>query len=183
LELAATPPHVRFRIKKAQDYYATKAKAVVIRHTSHHKVIAVVEIVSPGNKNTHHGIKAFVDKAQELLQAGIHLLILDLFPPGPRDPHGLHPLIWEGEEGFSFAAEKPLTMAAYNAAPAWEAFLEPVAVGDPMPEMPLFLTPEIYVPVPLEPTYQAAWEAVPTYWRQVLLHGSTSVVPPPTRTN
>jgi hypothetical protein len=34
--------------------------------------------------------------------------------------------------------------------------------------MPLFLTPEVYVPVPLEPTYQSAWDAVPTYWRGVL---------------
>jgi hypothetical protein len=34
--------------------------------------------------------------------------------------------------------------------------------------MPLFLTPEFYVNVPLEATYQAAWEAVPVFWRDVL---------------
>ena len=31
-----------------------------------------------------------------------------------------------------------------------------------------FLSSEVYVPVPLEATYQAAWEAVPAYWRGVL---------------
>jgi hypothetical protein len=49
-----------------------------------------------------------------------------------------------------------------------EAFIEPVAVGDALPEMPLFLTPQTYVPVPLEATYQSAWEGMPAYWRNVL---------------
>ena len=43
-----------------------------------------------------------------------------------------------------------------------------MAVGDTLPEMPLFLTPEVYVPVPLEATYRAAWEGVPEFWRDVL---------------
>jgi hypothetical protein len=31
-------------------------------------------------------------------------------------------------------------------------------VGDLLPEMPLFLKPEFYVPVPLEETYQTIWD-------------------------
>ena len=38
-----------------------------------------------------------------------------------------------------------------------------------LPEMPLFLEPESYVNVSLEPMYQAAWEAVPRFWQQALL--------------
>ena len=34
--------------------------------------------------------------------------------------------------------------------------------------MPLFLTPDAYILVPLEATYQSAWEAVPSFWRDVL---------------
>ena len=64
--------------------YAAKAKAVVIRHVSRHQVVAMVEILSPGNKNNQNGLNAFVRKAQEALAAGIHLLLVDLFPPGPR---------------------------------------------------------------------------------------------------
>lgn len=49
-----------------------------------------------------------------------------------------------------------------------EAFVELIAVGNALPDMPLFLTPEVYVSVPLEATYQAAWEGMPAYWRNVL---------------
>src|SRR5205823_3232838 len=63
--LAAAPPRVHFRARVEIDAYARKAKAVVIRHTSGHPVIAVIEIVSPGNKNSRHGVRAFVEKAAE----------------------------------------------------------------------------------------------------------------------
>lgn len=29
-------------------------------------------------------------------------------------------------------------------------------------------TPEVCVPLPLEPTYQAAWTALPAYWQAVI---------------
>ncbi len=79
-------------------------------------------------------------------------------------------MIWEeGREGdFALPADKPLTCVAYLAGPCSEVFLEPAAVGEPLPEMPLFLTTETYVPVPLEVTYRAAFDAVPAYWRAVL---------------
>ena len=37
-----------------------------------------------------------------------------------------------------------------------------------MLDMPLYLTPEFYVNVPLETTYRAAYDAVPRRWRDVL---------------
>jgi len=33
--------------------------------------------------------------AQLLIRQGIHLLVIDLFPPGQRDPQGLHKAIWD----------------------------------------------------------------------------------------
>jgi hypothetical protein len=41
------------------------------------------------------------------------------------------------------------------------AYVEPVAVGDALPDMPLFLEPGLHVPVGLETTYQAGWEVFP----------------------
>ena len=38
---------------------------------------------------------------------------------------------------------------------------EPVAVGNQLPNMPLFLNNDAHVLVPLEPTYQATWDASP----------------------
>src|SRR5260370_31467270 len=57
--LAVAAPKVHFRARTEVDRYATKAKAIVIRHTSRHQVIAVVEIVSPGNKNSRHALRDF----------------------------------------------------------------------------------------------------------------------------
>ena len=168
--LAASPPRVWHRLRAEPDLYAAKAKAVVIRHKSHHQVIAIVEIVSPGNKNSRHGLRALVDKAVEMLRAGVHLLILDLFPPGPRDPQGIHKAIWDEfiDNEFVLPEDRRLTLAAYSGGPFPETFVEPTAVGLHLPEMPLFLSPEVYVPVPLEATYEAAWSDVPSFWRNVL---------------
>jgi hypothetical protein len=115
-------------------------------------------------------LRAFVRKAHESLAAGIHLLLVDLFPPSPRDPQGIHREVWgeDGGETYAPPPDKPLTCVAYVGGASAEALIEPVAVGDVLPEMPLFLTPEVYVPVPLEPTYQSAWEGMPAYWRDVL---------------
>jgi hypothetical protein len=148
----------------------TLAKAVAIRHVSGHQVVAMVEIVSPGNKNNQNGLNAFVRKAREALAAGIHLLIVDLFPPSPRDPQGIHGAVWGEDCGADYAlpSDKPLTCVSYIGGAGAEALVELVAVGEALPQMPLFLTPELYVRVPLEATYQVAWDGLPAYWRDVL---------------
>jgi hypothetical protein len=48
------------------------------------------------------------------------------------------------------------------------AYVEPVAIGEALIEMPLFLAHEWYINVPLEPTYQAAYRGVPKRCRDVL---------------
>ncbi len=168
--LLAAPPKVRMRILSEPDRYAAKAKAVVIRHTSNHRVIAMVEIVSPGNKNSRNALRSFVSKATEMLRSGVHLLILDILPPGERDPQGIHKAIWDEliDNEFALPSDKPLTLSGYRADQYPEAFLEFGAVGDPLPEMPLFLSIETYVPVPLEATYLSAFDGMPGYWREVL---------------
>jgi hypothetical protein len=170
IALATAPPIVQFRSRAEPDAYAPKARSVTIRHVSKHKVVSLVEIVSPGNKNSRHGLRAFVEKAGEFLRAGIHLVVLDLFPPGPRDPQGIHKAIWDEiiDNDFTLPPGKNLTLVSYIGGPIPEAFIQPIAVGSVLPEMPLFLTPEVCVPMPLELTYESAWEAVPTYWRDVL---------------
>ena len=65
-------------------------------------------------------------------------------------------------------ADKPLTLAAYQTAPTRIAYVEPVAVGDQFPDMPLFLDGEFYIQVPLEETYQATWNVLPAELRQLL---------------
>lgn len=168
--LAVAPPRVRIRMRSEANQYAAKAKVITIRRVSDHHVVAMVEIVSPGNKNNQHSMNAFVRKAREALASGIHLLIVDLFPPSSRDPRGIHGEVWGEDcpEDYKLPDDKPLTCVAYIGGAGAEAFIELVGVGEPVPEMPLFLTPEVYVSVPLEATYQSAWEGMPAYWRDVL---------------
>jgi hypothetical protein len=111
-----------------------------------------------------------VEKACELLEHRIHLLILDPVPPGPRDPNGVHALLWAEveDESFVLPKDKPLTLAAYECDLTTRAYVEPIAVADPLPDMPLFVEPNGHVLVPLEETYQTAFEAMPRRWRAVL---------------
>jgi hypothetical protein len=175
--VAEAPPQARFHVQSEANQYATKAKAVIIRHTSDHRVIAMIEVVSPGNKNNRHGLRTFVRKAAEALQSGVHLLIVDLFPPGPRNPEGIHYAVWEylmGESDYTQPADAPLTVASYVGGDCPEAYIEPVAVGAPLRQMPLFLTSEVYVPTPLEATYQSTWDGLPAFWRGVLTRPAAS---------
>jgi hypothetical protein len=163
------PPKTRLVTRTDAEGYARKANRITVRHPDG-DVVAVVEIVSPGNKDSRHAIRAFARKAVALLYAGIHLLIVDLFPPGRRDPQGIHKVIWDRlhEEPFTLPPDKPLTLAAYVVGTETVAYIEPVAVGDALPDMPIFLTADRYVQCPLETSYQTAWEQVPAPLREPL---------------
>lgn len=168
IALATSPPKTRFTATSETETYARRRSRIAVRHTSGDQVVAVIEIVSPGNKARRHALAAFVEKALEFLDAGIHLLIVDLFPPGRLDPQGIHGAIWSEIEAddFQLPPDGPLTLVAYSAGLLKQAFIEPIAPGATLPVMPLFLDPNGYVPVPLEETYQSAFEAVPTRWRE-----------------
>lgn len=149
---------------------AARRRQLVIRHLTGDRIIALIEIVSPGNKERRSTLDAFVDKAISALDQGYHLLVLDLFPPSAFDPQGIHGAIWTRIDGPGYVAppEKPLTLAAYVSAQFITAYIEPVAVGSELIEMPLFLDPGHYVNVPLASTYRAAYEGVPQRWRRVI---------------
>jgi hypothetical protein len=64
--------------------------------------------------------------------------------------------------------EKPLGMVAYRADLVPTAYFQPLAVGDRLIDMPVFLTPDEYINVPLERTYADAWRGFPKRWKTVL---------------
>lgn len=155
-----------------REHYAARANRIVIMHRLR-RPVALIEIVSPGNKDSRAGFRDFVGKTVELLLAGIHVLVVDLFPPTARDPQGIHKAIWdEFEEGsFELPADKPLTLAAYVAGVPKTAYVEPVRVGGALPDMPAFLSADSYVAVPLEATYQATWASCPQDFRDAVENG------------
>jgi hypothetical protein len=169
IAVADAPPRARFVSSAQPDAYARKANRIVIRHRLG-KVVAVIEVISPGNKSGRNAFRSFVEKTAEILRQGINLLVVDLFPPSPRDPEGIHKAIWDEicEEPFALPPDKPLTVAAYSAGEPKTAYVEPVAVGDPLPDLPIFLDPGTYVPAPLEATYQATWSKCPEAVRDLV---------------
>jgi Protein of unknown function (DUF4058) len=169
LAVTIAPPRTRIVRQAEERIYVRKADRIAVRHR-HGEVVAVVEIVSPGNKASVHSLRAFVEKSADLIDQQIHLLVIDLFPPSRRDPEGIHKAIWDQfvEEDFERPEGKPLTLAAYDAQPQPIAYVEPVAVGDSLPDMTIFLKPGRYVDAPLEATYQTAWSFFPAPLKRLL---------------
>lgn len=175
--LILEPPVTKIVQRNTKEIYAARANRVAVRHRLG-QIIAVIEIVSPGNKDSRSALRDFVDKSVDLLRLGVHLLVIDLFPPTKRDPSGIHKAIWDEvtEEDFTFPAGKNLILASYEAGPTLTAYVEPVAVGDSLPDVALFLAPGTHVKVPLESTYQATWDASPEDFRTAI---ETGVIPDP----
>jgi hypothetical protein len=171
IAVAEAPP----RVSRKQTFELaalTRRRTLAIRHVSGHRLIALVEILSPANKDRALHVEEFVDKAASALEVGVHLLLVDLFPPGPHDPSGIHGAILQRleqfDEPYDLPAEQRLTLASYAAGPRVDVYLEHLAVGAILPEMPLFLRPDLFIYVPLESTYRAAYGGMPTFWRDVL---------------
>ena len=163
--------------KLLPDHLHLRANRIAIRHRLR-KVVCIFEAVSPGNKASHAALRAFVDKTREFLEAGVNILVVDLFPPSSRDPGGIHEAIWdvpEAEEPFELPPDQPLTLAAYVAGDirvgrSIQAFVESVGVGQELADMPAFLDADHYAPVPLERTYQVAWSNCPADMRYLVEH-------------
>lgn len=170
--VAVAPPRVQIAQKALDDlaYYLSKQRTVVIRRVSGDRVVALIEIVSPANKHTRQTLEQFADKVIAALREGIHVLIIDPFPPTANDPDGIHGYIWHRLLAGSYHAppEQPLTLVSYSAdQPLW-AYVEPLHVADSLVAMPLFLTRGHYINVPLEETYQETWAGVPQRWQRVI---------------
>ena len=165
-----TRPQTQFTDETDAEFYRRKKSSIAVRHVSGDRIVAMLEIVSPGNKASRHALQAFVTKACELLEHRIHLLLVDPFPPTRRDPNGIHAAIWQEVEDRPFVLPpgKPLTLVAYECDLTTRAYIEPVAVGDTLPDMPLYVEPNRHVAVPLEATYQTAFAGMPRRWRTVL---------------
>lgn len=171
LAVAEAPPRVSVTDSIDETVLlATRQRRLAIRHTTGDRIVAFLEIVPPGNKDRAGALNSFIEKAAAALESGCHLLVIDLFPPGVHDPDGIHGALWERVGGRTYEAppSRPLTLAAYTAGPMVKSYVEPLAAGDSLIDMPLFLDAGHYINTPLEKTYLAAWEGVPERWRRVI---------------
>lgn len=167
--LMEVKPQVAVTVETDMAFYRRKQNVVAVHHVSDDRVVALVEIVSPGNKSSRAALRSFVEKTAQLLDQRIHLLIVDLHHPGKHDPQGIHGAIWEEiAEAWLAPSDRPLTLVGYESAVTVRAFVQPLAIGESLIDMPLYLEPDGYVLVPLESTYARAFEALPKRWRSVV---------------
>lgn len=178
--LAVAPPQVRYTLEAEGVICSRKQNRIAIYHTSRDNAAASIEIVSPGIKNSVSETRRLHRRIVQLLKAGKHFLMIDILPPGKHDPRGMHAAFWEYAYGDAqgVTAEEPFGAAAYRMEVSTEklpepmafptAYFEPFGRQGPLPTMPLFLTSEYYINVPLDETYAAAWSHVPRRWQQVI---------------
>lgn len=165
--VTAEPPRTRLVLHADDEVLAYRGNRITIRHPLG-EIVSVIEVLSPGNKSSRSAMKSFVDNTVELLRRGIHVLVIDLLRPTNRDPDGIHKVIWDEfqEEEFTLPADKPFTLVAYVASLPKAAYIEFAGVGDRLPDMPVYLDPDNYVPIPLETTYENAWASCPEDMRE-----------------
>ena len=174
--VAEAPPNVRLTLRPnpktpARRPAPRRGRRLVIRHVSGDQVVAVLEIVSPSNKDRKAHVRDLAEKVVRSLESDVQVLLIDLLTPTRHDPDGLHGAIWSYFDATPYhpPGDAPLTLASY----VWQgeeprAFVEPVAVGQALIDMPLFLSRGRYVNVPLEGTYMSAYADMPERWRGVL---------------
>ena len=148
--------------------YPPRPRVIAIRHRSGDRLVAIIDIVSAGNKRDAADLGSLIEKTVVALSKGIHVVLIDLHPPGPFDPQGLHNLVWVelGQEIVALPSQRPLQVVSYLSQGKVSSFIEPLAVGDRLPEAPLFLDDGRFVSLPLEATYMTSFEALPEHLRE-----------------
>ena len=93
----------------------TNPRTLVIRHVSGDRIIALLELVSPGNKASRSALESFVDKAIEALH-GVSPADRGPLPARPATRRAsMVPLGRARPTSFALPPSEPLTLAAYSA--------------------------------------------------------------------
>jgi hypothetical protein len=167
----AAPPRTQVSVAADETaFLATRRHPIAIRRESGDQLIALIELVSPGNKDRREAVAKFTRKVSDAVGSGVHVGVVDVFPPRRADGSG--GLVGASADACDFPmmelpVGKPLCIGSIVANPR-HLYADPFAVGDPLPSMPLFLSAGWYVTLDLENTYEAAMQASPAHLRERL---------------
>jgi hypothetical protein len=123
------------------------------------RLVAAIELVSPANKDRPAHRQAFAGKCAGYLRQGISLVVVDVVTERQDSLH--QELVDLLELNGSAAFDAKLYAIAYrtvesDAGNRLEIWAEALAVGSTLPTLPLWLTPDLALPVNLESGYQRA---------------------------
>jgi hypothetical protein len=135
----------------AQDVFEVRI------HDDRHgmRLVATIELVSPGNKDRPEARQAFVTKCAAYLQEQVNVVIVDVVTSRHANLH--HELL--AQLGFPNGAYSDLYAVSYRNRKEqrkWHLdFLPlPLILGAPLPTMPLWLASNLSVPLDLETSYE-----------------------------
>jgi hypothetical protein len=121
------------------------------------RLVGVIELISPRNKDRFEAQQAFLAKCANYLSEGVSVVILDIVTSRTVNLHNelLHwlkaPAGRLPEEVFLYAAAyRPVLREEMS---QWDIWAETCAVGAALPTMPLRLTGDLFVAVEFEATY------------------------------
>jgi hypothetical protein len=125
------------------------------------QLVAVVELVSPANKDRPANRAEFAAKCAAYLQQEVSVLVVDVVTERRTNLHRpLMELLQLGEPAAA-AVTSDLYAVAYRVVTAGErtqleAWPTALAVGQALPKMPLWLRDDLAVPLDLEASYRQA---------------------------
>jgi hypothetical protein len=125
------------------------------------RLVAAIELVSPANKDRLEHRNVFVAKCAALLQKGVAVSIVDLVTVRQFNLYA-ELLAFIGHEDPTLGAEPP---PLYAATCRWiekdkrtmlQAWSHVLALGNPLPTLPLWLGADLVMPLDLEVSYEKA---------------------------
>jgi hypothetical protein len=141
------------------------AEVRVYETVSGARLVAAVELVSPSNKDRPDERRAFVQKCAGLLAQTVAVVVVDVVTTLRANLHADLMAALGGPTGLP--ADAGLYAAAYrpivrNGNQQIEVWPHRLAVGEPMPTVPLALNAGLCVPLDLEATYAEAcgWKGI-----------------------
>jgi hypothetical protein len=166
--VAEQAPQAQFTFTLEDPDYTSKQDRIAVRWAGDDRLVAIIEIVSRGNRSSRWRLSQFVQKVAVAIEQGCHVVVVDVQGPGALDPQGLHPLIWDelGAPAEEYVAAQPLAVVSYRAGNQPQALLQHFGCGEEIPTMPLFVHEDWYVPLPLEMSYLATWARYPVPWQK-----------------
>jgi hypothetical protein len=122
------------------------------------RLVATVELVSPANKDRASNRRQLAVKCGSYLQQGVSVIVVDVVTSRSGNLHSELLQLLEVADDASGLGASDLYATAYRTVPTATAQLhywtERLSVGAILPTMPLWIAPELCVPLDLEKAYQ-----------------------------
>jgi hypothetical protein len=127
------------------------------------RILAVIELVSPGNKDDTESRETFAGKCLSYLAKGIGLVVIDIVTGRLANLHNWMVKLAKHDAKFEMPGNPPIYTSAYrpvhrNKEDAIDLWMWPLVVGSVLPIVPLALKEFGTVPLNLEATYRESCE-------------------------